>query len=47
MAQNLGIDIAYVRGWWKDIGDNYGVNVSRTYQDIEIDRLLVDFTYRL
>ena len=26
----FGIDAAYSYGWWKDFGDNYGVNVSRT-----------------
>ncbi|PJB00218.1 MAG: hypothetical protein CO128_01090, partial [Ignavibacteriales bacterium CG_4_9_14_3_um_filter_30_11] len=47
LAENIGVDIGYARGWWKNIGDNYGVNISRTYQDIEIDRILVDLTYRL
>ncbi|MCX7797726.1 MAG: outer membrane protein transport protein [Melioribacter sp.] len=32
---NLSIDFAYAYGWWKDFGDNYGSNVSRTYQSIQ------------
>ncbi len=47
LSQNLGVDIGYVHGWWENIGDNYGVNVSRTFQDIKYDRILVDLTYRL
>ncbi|MBN1300849.1 MAG: hypothetical protein JW995_06505 [Melioribacteraceae bacterium] len=41
----LGIDITYVHGWWKTYGDNYGVDESRTYQDITRNNLLVTFTY--
>ena len=47
LAQNIGVDIGYAHGWWKNIGDNYGVNVSRTFQNITSDRILVDLTYRL
>lgn len=32
---NLSFDFAYAYGWWKDIGDNYGNKVSRTYQNIQ------------
>lgn len=44
--QSVGIDIGYAHGWWKNFGDNYDVNVSRTYQDISKDRVVVDMTYR-
>ncbi|MCH8326718.1 MAG: hypothetical protein IIB83_09220, partial [Bacteroidetes bacterium] len=47
LAKNIGVDIGYAHGWWKNIGDNFGVNVSRTFQDITYDRILVDLTYRL
>ncbi len=39
----FGIDIAYSYGWWKDFGDNYGVNVSRTYQDISVNNFILNF----
>jgi hypothetical protein len=42
----LGIDIAFVHGWWKDFGDNYGTNLSRTYQNITVDQILLTTTIR-
>jgi len=42
----IGIDVAYAYGWWKDIGDNYGNNLSRTYQDIKNGTVMVTTTYR-
>jgi len=27
-------DLGYAYGWWKDIGDNYGSNLSRNFQKI-------------
>lgn len=44
--QTVGIDIGYAHGWWKNFGDNYGYNVSRTLQDISTDRIMIDMTYR-
>lgn len=41
------IDFAYSYGWWQDYGDNYGVNVSRTYQDIHVDNWYLNLTARL
>ena len=40
----FGLDLAYAYGWWKDYGDNYGVNVSRTYQDINVSNLILNFS---
>ena len=40
------IDFAYTYGWWKDYGDNYGVNVSRTYQDIHVDNMILTAGFR-
>jgi len=40
LAKVLIFDFAYVHGWWKNFGDNYGVNLSRTYQDIKVDKLV-------
>lgn len=42
----IGIDLAYAHGWWNDYGDNYGSNVSRTYQKIKDDRLILSTTFR-
>ena len=44
--QTVGIDIGYAHGWWKNYGDNYGYNVSRTFQNISTDRIMMDMTYR-
>ncbi len=44
--QSVGIDIGYAHGWWKDFGDNYSANVSRTFQSITTDRIMLDMTYR-
>lgn len=42
----LGIDIAYAYGWWKDFGDNYDTNVSRTFQDITYHKVMLTTSYR-
>jgi len=42
----FGIDIAFVHGWWKNFGDNYGANLSRTYQNITVDQVLLTTTFR-
>lgn len=42
----IGIDLAYAYGWWKDIGDNYGSNQSRTFQDIKTHNVMITTTYR-
>ncbi|MGB5528788.1 MAG: hypothetical protein WBQ32_02370, partial [Ignavibacteriaceae bacterium] len=43
----FGIDLAYAYGWWKDFGDNYGVNVSRTFQDISVNNLILNLSVKL
>ena len=42
----FGVDLGYAYGWWKDIGDNYGTNLSRTFQDINYHKFLISTTYR-
>ncbi len=42
----FSIEAAISHGWWSDYGDNYGVNVSRTFQDIEVDNLILSLTAR-
>lgn len=43
--KKLGVDIAYAHGWWENFGDNYDVNVSRTFQDITVDKVIFNLTY--
>lgn len=42
----FAFDLAYAYGWWKDIGDNYDYNVSRTYQDVAHHNLILSISYR-
>ncbi len=42
---NLSINLAYAYGWWKDFGDNYGTNISRTFQDISKSNFIVGIKY--
>lgn len=42
----VGIDLGVAHGWWKDFGDNYGSNLSRTFHNISINHLMLTVTYR-
>ncbi len=42
---NLALNIAYSYGWWKDFGDNYGYNVSRTYQSLTKSNFVIGVSY--
>jgi len=44
--ETIGLDLAYAHGWYKDIGDNYSSDVSRTYQNITEDHFILSGTYR-
>ena len=44
--ETVGLDFAYAYGWWKDYGDNYGVNVSRTFQDINVNNLIMSLSVK-
>jgi long-subunit fatty acid transport protein len=44
-SKSISIDLGYAYGWWKDIGDNYSVKVSRTYQDITYHKLMATLRY--
>jgi len=43
--RNLSFNLTYAYGWWKDIGDNYGSNLSRTYQDITRNNFIAGIRY--
>ncbi len=42
----VGIDLAYAHGTWDNYGDNYGVNISRTFQSLKSDTFILSMTYR-
>jgi len=42
----IGLDLAFAHGWYNDIGDNYGSNLSRTTQKINENHLILTGTYR-
>ncbi len=44
--QSVGFDFAYAHGWWQNFGDNYGSNLSRTYQDITDNQFFFTAIYR-
>lgn len=46
VEDNISIDAAFVMGSWKTIGDNYGYELSRTYQDVTMTKLVLSFSYR-
>jgi hypothetical protein len=46
LNESVALDAAFAHGWWKDIGDNYGSDVSRTFQDISVNNLIFTFSYR-
>ena len=45
LAKRLLVDFAYLHGWWKTFGDNYGTELSRTYQDIKVDKIVFSLSY--
>jgi long-subunit fatty acid transport protein len=45
IAKRLLFDFAFVHGWWEDFGDNYGIEQSRTYQDIKLNKLVFSLSY--
>ncbi len=44
--ETIGLDLGVAHGWWKDYGDNYGTNVSRTNQDVTVNKIILTATYR-
>ncbi len=45
--ETFSIEAAYSYGWWTDYGDNYGTNVSRTYQDITVQNVILNLSARI
>ncbi len=46
LAETINFDLTYVHGWWNSFGDNYGVNDSRTTQNINVDKLLLSVSLK-
>jgi long-subunit fatty acid transport protein len=44
--EGFSIDLAYIRGRWKDIGDNYGSGVSQTYQSLKSTDFVFTTSFR-
>jgi long-subunit fatty acid transport protein len=44
--KNLSINIAYAHGWWNDFGDNYGSNLSRTFQEVSVNNLMFTVSFK-
>jgi long-subunit fatty acid transport protein len=44
--ETVGIDLAYAYGWWQDIGDNYGSEISRTFKDVSASKFMITGIYR-
>lgn len=43
--KTLSLDFAYAHGWWKNVGDNYGFEDSRTYHDITSNNFVFTMRY--
>ncbi len=44
--ETVGLDLGVAHGWWKNYGDNYDTNVSTTYQDVSVNKVILTATYR-
>ena len=43
----FSFDIVYSYGFWDTIGDNYGTNLSRTYQKIDTHSVYLTTAFKL
>jgi hypothetical protein len=46
ISDNAMVDLAYMHGWWDDIGDNYGFKLSRTAQKLTSENISLSLHYR-
>ncbi len=46
-SKSSSINFAYVYGWWQDVGDNYGSNISRTFQDVKFNNFVTSVKFNL
>lgn len=45
ISKKLLFDFAYVHGWWNNFGDNYDVEVSRTFQNLKLNKMVFSASY--
>ncbi|MEE9431394.1 MAG: outer membrane protein transport protein [Melioribacteraceae bacterium] len=45
LSDGINIDVTYAHGWWNTFGDNYGVNESRTTQEISVDKIMMSLSF--
>jgi long-subunit fatty acid transport protein len=46
LGHKVSVDLAYAHGWWENYGDNYSFDVSRTYQNVSVDKLIFSISSR-
>jgi hypothetical protein len=46
-GDNLSVDLGATYGFWDDITDNYGVNLSRVFQNIELYNIIATVSFGL
>ncbi len=46
LGSKVSLDIGYAHGWWQNYGDNYSSEVSRTFQDISVDKIIMSISSR-
>jgi long-subunit fatty acid transport protein len=46
LGSKVSVDFAYAYGWWKNYGDNYSFDVSRTFQDVSINKVIMSISSR-
>lgn len=46
-SKSSSINFAYVYGWWQDVGDNYGSNISRTFQEVKFNNFVTSVKFNL
>ena len=46
-SKTSSINFAYVYGWWQDLGDNYGSNISRTFQEVRFTNFVTSIKLNL
>jgi hypothetical protein len=44
--ETIGLDLAFAHGWYKDLGDSYSSDVSRTEQSVTENHFILSGTYR-
>ena len=46
LGSKVSVDVAYAHGWWQNYGDNYSFDVSRTFQDVSVNKIIMSISSR-